>query len=174
MSHLLNEESQTSEKTIMGPNVLTTTPPLEMGLKENNFYALLSYRYLKLVLMTKQDPCPEVFSRNNLKEAKDHLLDAQVKASEEASRVQSTMTKLEYFEKEIVNLKEQRTSLCANLKGQKQLSHDVQAKVHEIEKDIAALENTTPLNDAIVEDLESSKANLEVLKEDLKSLNPFN
>ncbi|KAL0394732.1 UNVERIFIED_CONTAM: hypothetical protein Slati_4439400 [Sesamum latifolium] len=83
------------------------------------------------------------------------------------------MDKLERIEKEIVESKKQRTSLCPTLKGQKQLSHDAQAKVHEIEEDIAALENTTLLNDAIVEDLESSKANLKVLKKDLKSLNPF-
>ncbi|KAL0434731.1 UNVERIFIED_CONTAM: hypothetical protein Sradi_0181000 [Sesamum radiatum] len=61
------------------------------------------------------------------------------------------MDKLEYIEKEIVELNEQRTNLYATLKGQKQLSHDAQAKVHEIEEDISALENTTPLNDVIVE-----------------------
>ncbi|KAL2240211.1 UNVERIFIED_CONTAM: hypothetical protein Sindi_0662300 [Sesamum indicum] len=82
------------------------------------------------------------------------------------------MAKLERIAKEIVNLKEQKTSLCATMKGQKQLSHNAQTKVHEI-KDIATLENTTPLNDAIVEDLESSRPNLEVLKEDLKSLSLF-
>ncbi|KAL0329256.1 UNVERIFIED_CONTAM: hypothetical protein Sradi_4912300 [Sesamum radiatum] len=108
-----------------------------------------------------------------LKEAKDRLQDAQVKASKEASKVQSTMTKLEHTEKEIVDLKEQRTSLSATLKRQKQLDHGAQAKVYEIEEDIAALEHTTLLNDAIVGDLESLRANLEVLKKDLKSLNPF-
>ncbi|KAL0433479.1 UNVERIFIED_CONTAM: hypothetical protein Slati_2682200 [Sesamum latifolium] len=76
------------------------------------------------------------------------------------------MDELEHIKKEIVALKVQRTSLCAALKGQKQLNHDVQAKVHEVEEDIAALENTAPLDDAMVEDLESSKANLEDLKED--------
>ncbi|KAL0416124.1 UNVERIFIED_CONTAM: hypothetical protein Slati_3444300 [Sesamum latifolium] len=96
-----------------------------------------------------------------LKQAKDRFQDAQAKASEEASKVQCTMDKLEHIQKEIVELKEQRRSLCATLKGQKQLSHDTQAKVHEIEEDIAALENTTPLDDAIVEDLESSRGSLE-------------
>ncbi|KAL0459065.1 UNVERIFIED_CONTAM: Cyclin-B1-4 [Sesamum latifolium] len=52
---------------------------------------------------------------------------------------------------------------CATLKQKKQLSHDVQVEVHAIEGDIAALENTPPLDDAMVENLESSKANLEVL-----------
>ncbi|KAL0437698.1 UNVERIFIED_CONTAM: hypothetical protein Sradi_0477700 [Sesamum radiatum] len=83
------------------------------------------------------------------------------------------MDELEHIEKEIVALKERRTSLSATLKGQKKFSHDVQAKVHEVEEDIAALENAPPLDDAMVEDLDSSKANLEVLKEDFKNLNPF-
>ncbi|KAL0444422.1 UNVERIFIED_CONTAM: hypothetical protein Slati_2164900 [Sesamum latifolium] len=81
----------------------------------------------------------------------------KLKANEGASKVQSIMDKLEHIEKEIVVLKGRRTSLCAALKGQKQLNHDVQVKVHEVEKDIAALENTAPLDDAMVEDLESSK-----------------
>ncbi|KAL0449389.1 UNVERIFIED_CONTAM: hypothetical protein Slati_1495300 [Sesamum latifolium] len=76
----------------------------------------------------------------HLKEAKARLQDVQAKASEGAS------------------------------KEQKQLNHDAQAKVHEVEEDIATLDNTAPLDDAIVED---SKANLEIFKEDLKSLKPF-
>ncbi|KAL0300387.1 UNVERIFIED_CONTAM: hypothetical protein Sangu_2502700 [Sesamum angustifolium] len=47
------------------------------------------------------------------------------------------------------------TSLSATLKRQKQLSHDTQVKVHEVEKDIAALESTSLLQDAIVENLET-------------------
>ncbi|KAL0308161.1 UNVERIFIED_CONTAM: hypothetical protein Sangu_2990800 [Sesamum angustifolium] len=69
-----------------------------------------------------------------LEESKDHLENAQAKASKEASKVQSTMDKLECTEKEIVELKEQRTYLCAPLKGEKQLSHDAQAKVNEMER----------------------------------------
>ncbi|KAL0340173.1 UNVERIFIED_CONTAM: hypothetical protein Sradi_4534100 [Sesamum radiatum] len=57
------------------------------------------------------------------------------------------MDELEHIEKEIVALKRRRTSLCATLKGKKQLNHDAQAKVHEVEKDIAALESTGPLDD---------------------------
>ncbi|KAL0423269.1 UNVERIFIED_CONTAM: hypothetical protein Sradi_0861700 [Sesamum radiatum] len=79
------------------------------------------------------------------------------------------MAKSEHIEKEIVDLKERRTSLCATLKRQKQISHNAQNKVHEIEEDIAKLDNTTLLNDAIVEDLESSRENLEALKEEFKS-----
>ncbi|KAL0395515.1 UNVERIFIED_CONTAM: hypothetical protein Slati_4517700 [Sesamum latifolium] len=59
---------------------------------------------------------------------------------------------------------------CAALKEQKQLNHDAQAKVHEVEEDIATLDNIVPFDDAIVED---SKANLEIFKKDLKSLKPF-
>ncbi|KAL0447770.1 UNVERIFIED_CONTAM: hypothetical protein Slati_1904900 [Sesamum latifolium] len=58
-------------------------------------------------------------------------------------------------------------------KGQKQSLHSAQAKVHEIETEIAALENTTPLDDEAIENLESSRANLEVLKEELENLSPF-
>ncbi|KAL0449523.1 UNVERIFIED_CONTAM: hypothetical protein Slati_1508700 [Sesamum latifolium] len=115
---------------------------------------------------------PQKLSRSlheqHLKEAKACLQDVQAKASERASKVQSIVDELEHVEKEIVALKGRRTSLCAALKEQKQLNHDAQAKVHEVEEDIATLENTAPLGDAIVE---NSKANLEVLKEDLKSLN---
>ncbi|KAL0411804.1 UNVERIFIED_CONTAM: hypothetical protein Slati_3770100 [Sesamum latifolium] len=105
----------------------------------------------------------------HLKEAKARLQDVQAKANEGASKVQSIVNKLEHIEKEIVALKGRRTILCAALKEQKQLNHNAQAKVHEVEEDIATLDNTAPLDDAIVED---SKANLEILKED-KSLKPF-
>ncbi|KAL0287549.1 UNVERIFIED_CONTAM: hypothetical protein Sradi_7122500 [Sesamum radiatum] len=109
----------------------------------------------------------------HLKEAGDRLQDVEAKASEGASKAQSIMDELEHVEKVIVALKGRRRSLCAALKGQKQLNHDVQAKVNEAKENVAALKNTVPLDDVIVEDLESSEANLEDLKEDLKSLNPF-
>ncbi|KAK4390361.1 hypothetical protein Sango_2099400 [Sesamum angolense] len=108
-----------------------------------------------------------------LKEAKARLQDVQAKVSKEASEIQSAIDELEHIEKDIVVLKGQRTSLRATLKGKKQLNHDTQAKVHEVEKDIAILESTGPLDDAIVENLESSRASLEILKGDLKSLNSF-
>ncbi|KAK4397534.1 hypothetical protein Sango_1590000 [Sesamum angolense] len=76
-----------------------------------------------------------------IKEAKDCLQGAQAKAIEET------------------------------FKGQKQLNHEAQAKVHEVEKDITTLENTTPLNDVIVENLESSNkfANIQGRLEEFKS-----
>ncbi|KAL0411691.1 UNVERIFIED_CONTAM: hypothetical protein Slati_3758800 [Sesamum latifolium] len=106
----------------------------------------------------------------HLKESKARLQDVQSKASEGASKVQSIVDELEHVEKEIVALKGRRMSLCAALKEHKQLNHDAQAKVHEVEEDIATLDNTAPLDDVILED---SKANLEILKKDLKSLKPF-
>ncbi|KAL0412996.1 UNVERIFIED_CONTAM: hypothetical protein Sradi_1501300 [Sesamum radiatum] len=108
-----------------------------------------------------------------LKEAEDRLQDVEAKASEGVSKAQSIMDELEEVEKGIVALKGRRTSLCAALKGQKQLNHDAQAKVNEVKENVATLKNTAPLDDAIVADLGSSKANIEDLKEDLKSLNPF-
>ncbi|KAL0297813.1 UNVERIFIED_CONTAM: hypothetical protein Sradi_6833400 [Sesamum radiatum] len=79
-----------------------------------------------------------------LKEAKARLQDVQAKVSEEASEIQSAMDELEHIEKDIVVLKGRRTSLRATMKGKKQLNHDTQAKVHEVEKDIAALEVPAP------------------------------
>ncbi|KAK4400582.1 hypothetical protein Sango_1164300 [Sesamum angolense] len=108
-----------------------------------------------------------------LKEAKARLQDVQAKASEEASEIQSVVDELEHIEKDIVVLKGRTTSLHATLKGKKQLNHDTQAKVHAVKRDIAVLESTCPLDDAIVENLESSRASLGILKEDLRSLNPF-
>ncbi|KAL0292322.1 UNVERIFIED_CONTAM: hypothetical protein Sradi_6993200 [Sesamum radiatum] len=83
------------------------------------------------------------------------------------------MDELEHVEEDIAVLKGRRTNLRATLKEKKQLNHDTQAKVREVEKDLAALESTGPLDDAIVQNLESSRANLGILTEDLKSLNPF-
>ncbi|KAL0327777.1 UNVERIFIED_CONTAM: hypothetical protein Sangu_1855700 [Sesamum angustifolium] len=83
------------------------------------------------------------------------------------------MDELEHFEKDIAVLKGQRTNLHATLKEKKQFNHNTQVKVHEVKKDLAALESTGPLDDAIVKNLESSRANLGILTEDLKSLNPF-
>ncbi|KAL0303254.1 UNVERIFIED_CONTAM: hypothetical protein Sradi_6193500 [Sesamum radiatum] len=83
------------------------------------------------------------------------------------------MDELEGIEKKLVDLEEQMTQLCATLKGTKKFLHNAQAKVHEIEAEIAALENTTPLDDEVVENLESSRTNLEVLKEELENLSPF-
>ncbi|KAL0463310.1 UNVERIFIED_CONTAM: hypothetical protein Slati_0218600 [Sesamum latifolium] len=54
-----------------------------------------------------------------LKEANTRLQDAQVKESEEVSKIQSTMDELERIEKKLVDLKEQRTQLCATLKRKK-------------------------------------------------------
>ncbi|KAK4406217.1 hypothetical protein Sango_0628200 [Sesamum angolense] len=108
-----------------------------------------------------------------LKEAKARLQDVQTKASEEASEIQTAMNELNHIDKDIVVLKGRRTSLRSTLKGKKQLNHDTQAKVHAIEKDIAAFKSTGPLDDAVVENLESSRASLGILKEGLKSLNPF-
>ncbi|KAL0446205.1 UNVERIFIED_CONTAM: hypothetical protein Slati_1748400 [Sesamum latifolium] len=136
-----SEESQTSQKTIVGPNSLATTPPFVMGLKRKQpprptvvsvFEGESAYDEARSLSSEKLS---KSLLEQQLKEAKDHLRDAQIKASEEASKVQSTMTKLEHIEKEIIDLKEQRTSLCATLKEQKQLSHDAQAKVYEIEEE---------------------------------------
>ncbi|KAK4397783.1 hypothetical protein Sango_1253800 [Sesamum angolense] len=181
----VGEESETSHSSTM-------TPPLGMGFRRNNLHLLLRCHYLKVrafFSITKKSSFKvraydearslsfEKLSRNlheqQLKEVKARLQDIQAKASEEASEIQSAMDELEHIEEDIVVLKGRRTNLRATLKEKKQLNHDTQAKVHEVEKDLAALESTGPLDDVIVENLESSRANLGILKEDLKSLNPF-
>ncbi|KAL0355647.1 UNVERIFIED_CONTAM: hypothetical protein Sradi_4011600 [Sesamum radiatum] len=81
------------------------------------------------------------FHEQHLKEPEDRLQNIQAKASEGASKAQSIMDKLEHVDKEIVVLKGRRTSLCTVLKGQKQLNHDVQAKVTEVKKNVVALKN---------------------------------
>ncbi|KAL0378901.1 UNVERIFIED_CONTAM: hypothetical protein Sradi_3195600 [Sesamum radiatum] len=184
-----NEESETSHST--------TTPPLGMGkgkqlphppavsvfdvfqkfdvtkVEESLNTFFVKVRAYDEARSLSSQKLSRSFHEQHLKEAKDRLQDVQAKVSEGASKVQSIMDESEHIEKEIVALKGQRTSLCTTLKRQKQLNHNVQAKVHEVEEDIAALENTASLDDGMVEDLEPLKANIEDLKEDLKSLNPF-
>ncbi|KAL0413493.1 UNVERIFIED_CONTAM: hypothetical protein Sradi_1551000, partial [Sesamum radiatum] len=162
---------------------------------DENIACLISPKLPKIILKRKRHgdnqvddsennpspvPVPPIVVKSNSQaevvkkeKAEDRLQDVEVKANEGASKAQSLMDELEHVEKEIVALKGRRTSLCAALKGQKQLNHDAQAKVNEVKKNVAALKNTAPLDDAIVEDLESSKANIEDLKKNLKSLNPF-
>ncbi|KAL0445390.1 UNVERIFIED_CONTAM: hypothetical protein Slati_2261700 [Sesamum latifolium] len=124
-----SEKSETSQ--------WTTTPPLGMGLKGKQLQQFPVVSVLEEVIRSLHE--------QHLKEAKVRLQDVQAKASEEASKVQSIVDELEHVEKEIVALKGRRTSLCATLKKQKQLNHDTQAKVHEVEEDIATLDNTTHL-----------------------------
>ncbi|KAL0439223.1 UNVERIFIED_CONTAM: hypothetical protein Slati_2405300 [Sesamum latifolium] len=125
-----SEESQTSQETIMGPNSFTTTPPLGMGTKRKQLPrpaavsvfeggGIIEHVFVKVGAYDEaRSLTSEKLSRSlrdqQLKEAKDHFRNAQVKASVLASQVQSAMTKLEHIEKEIVVLKEQRTS-CALL-----------------------------------------------------------
>ncbi|KAL0293874.1 UNVERIFIED_CONTAM: hypothetical protein Sradi_6916200 [Sesamum radiatum] len=105
------------------------------------------------------------------------LLERQLKEAntrlQEVSKIQSTMDELEHIEKKLVDLKKQKVTLCATLKGQKQFLHSAQVKVHEIEVEIATFKNTIPLDDEAVKNLESSRANLEVLREELENLCPF-
>ncbi|KAL0401545.1 UNVERIFIED_CONTAM: hypothetical protein Slati_4184400 [Sesamum latifolium] len=152
-----SEESETSHSWT------TTPPPFGMGLKGKQLPQPPAVSVLEARSLSSQKLSRSLHEQH-LKEAKARLQDVQAKASEGASKVQSIVDELEHVEKEIVALKGRRTSLCAALKEQKQLNHDAQAKVHEVEKDIATLDNTAPLDDAIVED---SKANLEILKENL-------
>ncbi|KAK4383799.1 hypothetical protein Sango_2742800 [Sesamum angolense] len=167
----VGEESETSYSSTM-------TPPLGMGLRRKQSspptaVSVLKVRAYDEARSLSSEKLSQSLHEQQLKEVKARLQDVQAKASEEASEIQSVMDELEHVEEDIAVLKGQRTNLRATLKEKKQLNHDTQAKVHEVEKDLAALESTGPLNDAIVQNLESSRANLGILTEDLKSLNPF-
>ncbi|KAL0457627.1 UNVERIFIED_CONTAM: hypothetical protein Slati_0389900 [Sesamum latifolium] len=168
VAHVLEDEIQSidaSEESETSHSWTTTPPPpFGMGLKGKQLPQPPAVEVLIFSKLSRS------LHEQHLKEAKARLQDVQAKASEGASKVQFIVDELEHIEKEIVALKGRRTSLCTALKEQKQLNHDAQAKIHEVEKDIVTLDNTTPLDDAIVED---SKANLEILKKDLKSLKSF-
>ncbi|KAK4385925.1 hypothetical protein Sango_2716500 [Sesamum angolense] len=167
----VGEEFETSHS-------LTMTPPLGMGLKRNQSsppaaVSVLKVRAYDEARSLSSEKLSQSLYEQQLKEVKARLQDVQAKASKEASEIQSIMDELEHVEEDIAVLKGLRTNLRTTLKEKKQLNHDTQAKVHEVEKDLASLESTGPLDDAIVQNLESSRANLGILTEDLKSLNPF-
>ncbi|KAL0456032.1 UNVERIFIED_CONTAM: hypothetical protein Slati_0942400 [Sesamum latifolium] len=180
VAHVLEDEIQStdaSEESETSHSWTTTPPPFGMGLKGKQLpqppaVSVLEVDFLSsieddvsLILESMKNfhkfditKLSRSLHEQHLKEAKARLQDVQAKASEGASKVQSIVDELEHVGKEIMALKGRRTSLCAALKEQKQLNHDAQAKVHEVEEDIATLDNTAPLDDAIVED---SKVNLD-------------
>ncbi|KAL0298853.1 UNVERIFIED_CONTAM: hypothetical protein Sradi_6545100 [Sesamum radiatum] len=158
----VGEESETSHSSTM-------THPLGMGLRRKTIFTSCC----GVTRSLSSEKLPQSLHEQQLKEVKARLQDVQAKASEEASEIQSAMDELEHVEEDIAILKGRRTNLRATLKEKKQLNHVTQAKVREVEKDLAALESTDPLDDVIVQNLESSRANLGILTEDLKSLNPF-
>ncbi|KAL0395044.1 UNVERIFIED_CONTAM: hypothetical protein Slati_4470600 [Sesamum latifolium] len=146
VAQILEDEIQSvdaSEESEISDSWTTTPPPFGMGLKAKQLPQPPAASVLEARSLSSQKLSRSLHEQH-LKEAKARLQDVQAKGP--------------------------RTSLCAALKEQKQLNHDAQAKVHEVEKDIATLDNTVPFDDAIVED---SKANLEIFKEDLKSLKLF-
>ncbi|KAK4384048.1 hypothetical protein Sango_3097300 [Sesamum angolense] len=157
----VGEESETSHSSTM-------TPPLGMGLKRKQSSPpaavsilkgerfLFNYQkefvqsggivnmfFAKFVLMNEarslsSEKLSQSLHEKQLKEVKARLQDVQAKASEEASEIQSVMDELEHVEEDIAVLKGQRTNLRATLKEKKQLNHDTQAKVHEVEKDLCS------------------------------------
>ncbi|KAL0402720.1 UNVERIFIED_CONTAM: hypothetical protein Slati_4301900 [Sesamum latifolium] len=154
-----SEESETSDSWT------TTPPPFGMGLKGKQLPQPPAVSVLEFDITVEEslntffvkvrayDEARSLSSQKlsrslheqHLKEAKARLQDVQAKASEGASKVQSIMTSWSMLRRKIVALKGRRTSLCAALKEQKQLNHDAQAKVHEVEEDIATLDNTAHL-----------------------------
>ncbi|KAL0287781.1 UNVERIFIED_CONTAM: hypothetical protein Scaly_2550100 [Sesamum calycinum] len=197
-----DETSQDSQESTLGSNLLAITP-IGMGLKKRSphhaavcqllkekddvRFVLESMKTFQHFDISKMEELLNAFfakataydeaRSSSLEKLSKVLLKRQLKEAntrlQEVSKIQSTMDELERIEKKLVDLKKQKVTLCATLKGQKQFLHSAQVKVHEIELEIATFKNTIPLDDEAVKNLESSRANLEVLREELENLCPF-
>ncbi|KAL0319613.1 UNVERIFIED_CONTAM: hypothetical protein Sradi_5222800 [Sesamum radiatum] len=155
-----SEESETSHSSTM-------TPPLGMGKgKQLPHPPALSVFEGESFLFNHQKEFLQKLWSDLLVRISNTLVDFLSSIEDDVYLILESMKSFQKFD----ITKGRRTSLCAALKGQKQLNHDVQLKVNEVKENVATLKNTAPLDDEIVEDLESSKENIEDLKEDLKSL----
>lgn len=108
-----------------------------------------------------------------LDEAKGRLQSARFKENKEAAQVKATKDELELVIKEFDRLKEQKKNLSVSLKRQEELLQSAQVEVREVEEQISTIENTSPRSDHLVVDLKDSLEQLEVVKEDLVSFDPF-
>ncbi|KAL0463332.1 UNVERIFIED_CONTAM: hypothetical protein Slati_0220800 [Sesamum latifolium] len=139
-----DEALQDSQESVLGSNLLANTLPIGMGSKAKlpRHAAMSVFEGERFVLNHQKEFFQKMWSdllvvaydkarsssfeklskgllEQQLKEANTRLQDAQVKENEDVSKIQSIMDELERIEKKLVNLKEQRTQLCATLKGQK-------------------------------------------------------
>ncbi|KAL7101884.1 hypothetical protein ACP275_08G083200 [Erythranthe tilingii] len=97
----------------------------------------------------------------------------QAREHKETLQVQVTNNDLESVKKERAALKVRVGQLRSSLKRQRELLHAVQTEIREINEEIAAIENTSPLSDDLVEELRASAELLEDAKEKLNDLDPF-
>ncbi|KAL0307058.1 UNVERIFIED_CONTAM: hypothetical protein Sradi_6123100 [Sesamum radiatum] len=136
----VGEESETSHSSTM-------TPPLGMGLKRKQSsppaVSVLKVRAYDEARSLSSEKLSQSLHEQQLKEVKARLQGVQAKASEEALKSNLLWTSWSMLRR-YRSIEGQRTNLRATLKEKKQLNHDTQAKVHEVEKDLAALEKYRP------------------------------
>ncbi|KAL7139382.1 hypothetical protein ABFS83_09G046700 [Erythranthe nasuta] len=114
----------------------------------------------------------EILGRQ-LDEAKDSLHNTQAREHKETLQVQVTNNDLESNKKERVAFKVRVGQLKSLLKRQRELLYTFQTEIREINEEIDAIENTSPLSDEFVEKLCASAELLEDAKEKLKDLDPL-
>ncbi|KAL7153202.1 hypothetical protein ABFS83_04G150400 [Erythranthe nasuta] len=128
--------------------------------------------YDKVRSSNSEKASKEILARQ-LDEAKDRLHTTQGREHKETLQVQVTNNDLESIKKERAALKVRVGQLRSSLKRQRELLHTVQTEICEINEEIAAIENTSPLSDDLVEELCASAELLEDAKEKLNDLDPF-
>ncbi|KAL7106509.1 hypothetical protein ACP275_07G117500 [Erythranthe tilingii] len=122
--------------------------------------------------LSSEKASKEILARQ-LKEAKDRLHNTQVREQKETLQVQATNDDLVSVKKERAALNVRIGDLRSSLKRQQELLGAVQTEIREINEEITAIENTSPLSDDMVEDLRASAKLLEDAKENLRDLDPF-
>ncbi|KAK6122193.1 hypothetical protein DH2020_044072 [Rehmannia glutinosa] len=95
------------------------------------------------------------------------------KDAKESARISSTKEEFESINIELDILRKRKKTLTASLKRQEELFHIAHTEVQQIEEEIIAIQNTSPFNDEVLENLMFSTAFLEATKEEFKSLRPF-
>lgn len=105
-----------------------------------------------------------------LKEAKDHLSDVKTRKGKETEQLKASKAELEQIREEF---KEKEKNMSASIHQQEQHLHNTETEIDEIEEEIAAINNTSPLDDDLIEELKTSKLNLEATRDELNNLNPF-
>ncbi|KAL7116782.1 hypothetical protein ACP275_03G027100 [Erythranthe tilingii] len=128
--------------------------------------------YDKVRSSNSEKASKEILSRQ-LEEAKDRLHTTQAREHKETLQVQVTNNDLESVKKERAALKVRVGQLRSSLKRQRELLHTVQTEIREINEEIVAIENTSPLSDDLVEELRASAELLEDAKGKLNDLDPF-
>ncbi|KAL9142570.1 hypothetical protein ABFS82_14G178500 [Erythranthe guttata] len=128
--------------------------------------------YDKVRSSNSEKASKEILARQ-LDEAKDRLHNTQARERKETLQFQATNNDLECVKKERAALKERVGQLRSSLKRQRELLDTVKTEICEINEEIAAIENTSTLNDDLVEELRASAELLEDAKEKLNDLDPF-